>query len=212
MKYAIWALVFALTGCYRFCERDNDRMAANATVLVANVDPVSHGVAQGTGVVIFSSADMSLILTCAHVVSHSDIVLVSPLFGQDYTGTIEKISKEDDLAIILVRAHMPNVFVANSAPGLYETVTVAGNPNGTRGVLFHTMITSYYVPFRNRPHWLLSGGVFYPGLSGGPVLNSHNEVVGIVSNVDTDDGTIIQGTGFCVSLDTIRKFISDYPL
>lgn len=170
---------------------------------------------QGSGVVLRDSDQGSLVLTCAHVVKNEKFIIVSPHKAADRMANVIKIDEKDDLALLAVDGKIGtgSAGIARRAPPQFETLTVVGAPNTVRVAVFKTLLVSYWRPFKERPHWILDGGTFYGGISGGPVFDGSRSIVGIVSNVEnnTADDVVIQGIGICIPLDTIRRFLDNSP-
>jgi len=207
--FAVLLLASGCSGCLQRGERARMHDAASATVLVWA--SVAGARAQGSGAVILDDGTHALVLTCAHVVHEAQEVVVSPAEGADRPGRVVRADALDDLALVEVDATfgLGSVPVSPRAPVLYTRLLVSGAPNTSRGTIFLTLLTSYDYPFRQRPHWMLTGGIFYPGISGGPVLDEGLRLVALVSNVDRDPDAdvLIEGTGYAITLDTIHDFL-----
>ena len=104
------------------------------------------------------------------------------LVGQFSTYTIEGVTATDqtnDLALLKVTVSGINPLpLGNSSDvKIGETVYVAGNPKGLEGTFSNGIISSRRDPYTKER--LQMTAPISPGSSGGPVLNSKGEVIGI---------------------------------
>jgi len=159
--------------------------------------------------------DVGLIVTAAHCVRTGSYTFRN---GKDVlTGTLIGTSTASDIALFLVPgANRPGFSVSNSLPALGETFTAIGYPA--------KVTTSYvFVPIvivgasRNEKGGLYAtsmGPEVWPGMSGGPLINSRGEVVGVISSTgqiffgpETDPTSLVREDGnFSVDL---RNVIAD---
>ena len=106
------------------------------------------------------------------------------LVGQFSTYTIEGVTATDqtnDLALLKVTVYgiKPLPLGNSSDVKIGETVYVAGNPKGLEGTFSDGIISSRRDPYTKER--LQMTAPISPGSSGGPVLNSKGEVIGISS-------------------------------
>ena len=104
------------------------------------------------------------------------------LVGQFSTYTIEGVTatdKTNDLALLKVTVSgiKPLPLGNSSDVKIGETVYVAGNPKGLEGTFSNGIISSRRDPYAKER--LQMTAPISPGSSGGPVLNSKGEVIGI---------------------------------
>ena len=104
------------------------------------------------------------------------------LVGQFSTYTIEGVTATDqtnDLALLKVTVYgiKPLPLGNSSDVKIGETVYVAGNPKGLEGTFSNGIISSRRDPYTKER--LQMTAPISPGSSGGPVLNSKGEVIGI---------------------------------
>lgn len=159
-------------------ESDPARVANRVEKSVFTVDA---GDSLGSSFVVASSEGGSTLLTNFHVVSdvwlNGDRNVRIRQKDLTYDGEITDVSQADDLALISVDTTLPVLRVATHKPSVGDAVLDVGSPLG----LERTVSTGIVSAFRT------IGGVYYlqfsaaisPGNSGGPVVNSVGDVIGV---------------------------------
>ena len=151
--------------------------ALAATVYLEMQD--SNGVPLGFGSGFFVGDN--LIATNYHVIEGAARG-TAKLVGQFNTYTIEGVTatdKTNDLALLKVTVSgiKPLPLGNSSDVKIGETVYVAGNPKGLEGTFSDGIISSRRDPYTKER--LQMTAPISPGSSGGPVLNSKGEVIGV---------------------------------
>lgn len=174
--------------------------------IVAIEAQVKEGVSAGTGCIV--SPD-GLILTGSHVVENYKDIEVTTHNGQTYKAQfIAQMGKNKDLALIKINPKKPLETVSF---GDSETVKVGqkvlsiGNPFGFSNTLTQGIISRIdYV--KNR---FQTDAAINPGCSGGPLLNSTGQVIGISQSIYNPDHNISNiGIGFAIPSNEAVKFIA----
>ncbi len=206
--------------------RPDDSIAgiANAVLPVVVSISVSSDSASGTGsgFVIQSNASESYILTNNHVATGAGPdaeILISFQDQTEVTATIVGTNASYDLAVLRVaRGNLPVAVLGNSDDVVVGDTTIAiGSPLGLSGT-----VTSGIVSALNRP--VTAGGegdtsfinaihtdaATKPGNSGGPLVNSAGQVIGINSAIATlgsnfggSSGSI--GLGFSIPINQAKR-------
>lgn len=199
-----------VNGCfaenYQSDEQVNIRVYQNVFPSIVAIDAdLSDGISSGTGLVIDSSG---LILTSSHVVAGSDVIKVIVDGGKEYIGKVyATVDEGDDLALIKINPTTPLVVAKlgdSSKLKVGQKVLALGNPFGFNGSLT-TGIISRIDKERNK---LQTDAAINPGCSGGPIINSSGEVIGIsqsIYNPDNNKSNI--GIGFAVPVNAAKQFI-----
>lgn len=198
---------FSFAEGYQSDEQNNMKVyqAVSPTIVAIDAD-LSEGISSGTGVVIDSSG---LILTSSHVVSGSKVIKVIVDGGKEYLGKVYAVIDEgDDLALIKINPSTPLVAAKlgdSSKLKVGQKVLALGNPFGFNGTLT-TGIISRIDKEKNK---LQTDASINPGCSGGPIINTNGEVIGIsqsIYNPDNNKSNI--GIGFAVPVNSAKLFIN----
>ena len=166
-------------------EQRNSQVVANNPALKSLDDSVVYlyvkgkdSASEGSGFIVSNEGH---ILTNAHVIGNG-IVYVRTYDGTQYRATQLKSDSELDLAIIRIVSapkSFPHVLIGNSntvARG--DPVTVIGNPLGAR---FEHSVMIGIVSGTNRGAGLFQLSIpTFPGISGSPVFNKNNRVIGVM--------------------------------
>jgi len=165
----------------------------------------SSGPRQVTGTA-FVIDSQGWLLTAAHVVRPAQQVQVAlPSMGP-LEAQVVGYDATRDLAVLRVTAPspLPTLPLADGAARVGETVFVVGAPRGRPGGVTtgEVVATSTSLPGLVRDIFIQFSAVVRPGESGGPVLNSRGQVVGLVvaASIDRANGR----AGLAVSEDAIR--------
>lgn len=176
--------------------------------IVAIEAKVPDGVSAGTGCVVTPDG---LILTGSHVVEKASTIDVTTFNGQTYKAEfIAQMGKNKDLALIKIEPKKPLQVVSfadSEEVKVGQKVLTIGNPFGFSNTLTQGIISRIdYV--KNR---FQTDAAINPGCSGGPLLNSTGEVIGISQSIYNPDHNISNiGIGFAIPSNEAIKFIATY--
>jgi S1-C subfamily serine protease len=172
--------------------------------------PESLHRATGTGVVII---DRGVILTSLHVVAHATRVRVLFENGLEADASIVSQHPENDLAVLQARQIPDDLQAATLGPAKSliegEHVTAVGFPFGIGPSVSAGVISGlrreYASPDGERrlSNLIQFDAAANPGSSGGPLVNSAGEVVGIVTAIlSPGDKPGFSGIAFAVPIET----------
>lgn len=168
----------------------------------ANLD---DGFSAGTGCVVRSDG---VILTGSHVIEGAKDIDVTTSDGKVYKASIlAKMGKNKDLALLKIE---PKKSLRTISFGDSEDIKVGqkvlaiGNPFGFSGTLTSGIVSRIdYAKGR-----IQTDAAINPGCSGGPLLNSQGEVIGISQSIYNPDNNISNiGIGFAIPVNEAKKFI-----
>jgi S1-C subfamily serine protease len=152
----------------------------------------------------------NLIVTNAHVVAGADDTTVTTQSGVELDATAVYYQPEDDLALLRVDAKLPTLPIASRGPVGAEAAVLGYPENGpytvTPARIGETRATVSQDSYGRGPIERTItglGGDVRSGNSGGPLLDSHGEVVGVVFAATTN-GPV---GGFAVPADEVTEAI-----
>lgn len=167
-------------------------------------------VSHGSGVII--DAAKGYILTSYHVVSGSQEADVQLANGQSVPA--KRIAKDPDNDLGLVQIDSTNLTAArfgeSNALRIGSVVIALGNPDGNRVVATAGIVSALGQSLRGPSGQMMDGliqtdALFNPGMSGGPLINSQGQVIGL----NTASLTEAQGINLAVASATIQKVLPD---
>ena len=213
--YIIIAFIMGFTPVFAVNYEPDERI--NITVyekinpaIVAIDAQLEDGVSAGTGCVV--SRD-GVILTGSHVVEDCKDIDVTMSNGHVYKAqVIAKMGKNRDLALLKIEPKTPlkTVSFGNSEEvKVGQKVLAIGNPFGFSGTLTQGIVSRIDYA-KNR---IQTDAAINPGCSGGPLLNSAGEVIGINQSIYNPDNNISNiGIGFAIPINDAKKFIQNANL
>jgi S1-C subfamily serine protease len=169
---------------------------------------------QGSGFILNKDG---LILTNNHVIENGQKVEVTLYDKHQYKAQVVGVDKGHDLALIKIDA--PNLVpatLAETSTGLTvgQRVYAIGNPFGlsgtmTRGII--SAIRSVRGP-ENNPieDAIQTDASVNPGNSGGPLLNSRGEVIGVTTMIASNGADQSSGIGFAIPINTAKAVLDDF--
>ena len=155
-------------------------------------DEWSQGSGFALDVSTLSSAVGTVIVSNWHVFeecSSSDQVFLTTSAGVEYEATVVVSDEESDLALLMA----PGIDLPALQPSTVfeqgDWVMAAGNPEGVTGTTTQGTVANY----KTESEQIFSDALIAPGSSGGPLLNSRGEVIGVTT------WTLTELSGFSVS-------------
>lgn len=174
--------------------------------IVAVEAEVDEGTSSGTGCIV---APSGVILTSSHVIDKSRSIEVILSNGQSYRARVLSVlGNSSDLALLKINPKNPLPVINIGDSGMVKVgqrVLTIGNPFGFNGTLT-TGIVSRIDYQRGK---IQTDAAINPGCSGGPLLNTEGEVIGInqsIYNPDNNKSNI--GIGFAVPINQAKDFLA----
>ena len=184
----------------------------------------SAGNGTGSGAIIRSNGNESIIVTNNHVIetaANTGTIIVETNDGERYPATIVGRDTAYDLAVLRIqKGNLPVLEYGNSnALVIGEPVIAFGSPLGLSGT-----VTSGIVSAVNRPvttgsigsesyiNAIQTDAAINPGNSGGPLVDGEGLMVGVNSAIatlgtSTSSGSI--GLGFSIPISQARRIINE---
>lgn len=168
-----------------------------------------EGLSLGTGVIIKSGGE---ILTNAHVVKDMSRIVVVLSDGTGYEARIKYIDVKSDLAVIKIDkiglaaakfGKIQDIVVGRSAIAIGTPMSFQNRNSASVGVIsgLNRSIDGFY------QYKLIQTDVaLNPGNSGGPLVNTKGEVIGINSISDRN----AQGLNYAIPIDTIQYVLNHF--
>ncbi len=178
----------------------------NPTIVSIEAEIDFGTTSSGSGCIVDPSG---VILTSSHVVDGAKDIEVILSSGKVYKAKVLYTKGlENDLALLKIKANkkLPSIeFGDSSLVKVGQKILAIGNPFGFNGTLT-TGIVSRIDYKRNK---IQTDAAINPGSSGGPLLNTKGEVIGIsqsIYNPDNNKSNI--GIGFAIPVNFAKDFIN----
>ncbi len=180
--------------------------------------PAKRDETEGSGVIIDPEG---YIATNHHVIEDADVITVELYDKRSFTATLVGSDPSTDLALLKIQAQdtLPYLEFGNSdSLQIGEWVLALGNPKGKEGLPF--TVTAGIVSAKGRDINILADKPFRvesfiqtdaainPGSSGGPLINTAGQIVGINSAILSRDGAF-EGYSFAIPSNLTLKVLND---
>jgi len=170
---------------------------------------------QGSGFILNKDG---LILTNNHVINNAQRVEVKLSNKRTYKAQVLAVDKGHDLALLKISNApdlTPAVLADSQGLTVGQRVYAIGNPFGLQGTMTRGIISairSIRGPEQNPiEDAIQTDAAVNPGNSGGPLLNSRGEVIGITTMIATNpDANQSAGVGFAIPINTAKAVLSDF--
>jgi Do/DeqQ family serine protease len=172
----------------------------------------------GSGVIVKRTGNRAYVLTNNHVVGDADEIEVTLYDGRSFRATLVGGDPKKDLALVVFEANedVPLARLGDS-DGLYpgDWVLAVGNPLGfestvTAGIVSaigrDSMAGSSIAGFTD---FIQTDAAINQGNSGGALVNTRGEVVGINTWIASSSGGSI-GIGFAIPINNAKRAIQDF--
>jgi S1-C subfamily serine protease len=168
---------------------------------------------QGSGFILTKDG---LILTNNHVIGNAQRVEASLADKHKYKAKVLARDPNHDLALIKIDA--PNLVPVTLSDSrnlvVGQKVYAIGNPFGLNGTMTRGIISAIRsvrspngAPIEDA---IQTDAAVNPGNSGGPLLNSRGDVIGITTMIASNGADQSSGIGFAIPINTARAILDDY--
>src|ERR1700730_9695441 len=169
---------------------------------------------QGSGFILDKQGH---ILTNNHVIDNAQKVEVTLSDKHKYKATVVGVDKGHDLALLQINNApdlQPGTLSESTNLTVGQRVYAIGNPFGLSGTMTRGIISeicSLRGP-SNSPieDAIQTDAAVNPGNSGGPLLNSRGEVIGITTLIANNGADQSSGIGFAIPINTAKAVIADF--
>lgn len=211
MKKLLVTTILLLQTLMPVAAYDRDEMT-NITVYekinpaIVSIDAkIAKGVSSGTGCVIDSRGT---ILTSSHVILNSNEIFVTISNGEKYKAkVINNPELNSDIALLKIDTQKPLktiTFGDSKNIKVGQKVLAIGNPFGFNGTLTQGIVSRIDYK-RNK---IQTDAAINPGSSGGPLLNTSGEVIGINQAIyNPDNNTSNIGIGFAIPINVVKSVL-----
>lgn len=192
--------------CYEREEITNINVYEKINPAIVAIDAkIPTGVSSGSGCIINKNGT---ILTSSHVIDNSNNIEVTVANGEKYDALIlEQTGLSKDLALIKINPKQPLKTVKfgdSSNVKVGQKVLAIGNPFGFNGTLTQGIVSR--IDYKKNK--IQTDAAINPGSSGGPLVNTTGEVIGINQAIyNPDDNVSNIGIGFAIPINEAKKII-----
>ncbi len=168
---------------------------------------------QGSGFVLDKQGH---ILTNNHVIDNAQRVEVTLADKHKYKATVMGVDKQHDLALLQITAPdlTPATLAESNGLMVGQRVYAIGNPFGLSGTMTRGIISAIRSigvqsgsPIEDA---IQTDAAVNPGNSGGPLLNSRGEVIGITTLIASAGADQSAGIGFAIPINTAKAVLDDF--
>ena len=192
--------------CYDREEITNINVYEKINPAIVAIDAkLPNGVSSGSGCIISKNG---LILTSSHVIDNSNEIKVTIANGEEYEALImDKRDLHEDLALIKIAPKHPLKtinFGDSSNIKVGQKVLAIGNPFGFNGTLTQGIVSR--IDYKKNK--IQTDAAINPGSSGGPLINTTGEVIGINQAIYNPDNNVSNiGIGFAIPINEAKKLL-----
>ena len=213
MNKRVWIIIIAMfisLPSFAFSVREKSAVSIYEQINPAIVmvdSQLSDGLSCGTGCIIDKTG---IILTSAHVIDIGKTVVVTMNNGQNYNAKVIKhLGENKDIALLKINVpeDLKTVKLGDSEKiKVGEKVLAIGNPFGFNGTLTQGIVSRIDYA-KNR---IQTDAAINPGSSGGPLLNTKGEIIGINQAIYNPDNNISNiGIGFATPINLVKEYLKE---
>ena len=165
----------------------------------------------GSGVVI---SEDGYIVTNNHVIDNADELIVTLNNQKSYKARVIGFDKKSDIALLKIEAQNKLAYIPfgdSDNIKIGEWVLAVGNPYNLTSTVTAGIISAKSRDLdgdRNIQSFLQTDAVVNPGNSGGALVNTRGELIGINTAISSRTGSYI-GYSFAVPSNTTKKIVQD---
>jgi putative serine protease PepD len=170
--------------------------------------------ALGSGFVV---DDQGHIVTNEHVVDGATSIEVRLWDGKTYDATLVGSDPSTDLAVIKVDAPEsvlePLTLASSDDVAVGDSVVAIGSPFGLENTVTSGIVSALHRQMNSPNNFSIDDSIqtdaaINHGNSGGPLLNSAGQVIGVNAQIESDSGGN-DGVGFAIPSNTVKTIVSE---
>jgi putative serine protease PepD len=173
-----------------------------------------RGESAGSGIII---SEDGLVLTNAHVVDDAGAIEIKTFDGKTVDADLVGIAPSDDIALLQIRnatglnpatlGSSEALRVGDEVVAIGNALALGGQPTVTRGIVSATD-RDLSTQGSDLNDLIQTDAAIYPGNSGGALVNSDGEVVGVNTAVAVGaQGLATENIGFAIAIDSVKPLI-----
>ena len=179
------------------------------------LEPVPQAGSSGSGSIINTRG---YVLTNNHVIARANKVFINLADGSQFEGTVVGTDPENDIAVL--KFDPPpgmemQVIPFGSSDNLKvgQKVLAIGNPFAFERTLTVGIVSGLGRPIQISPNYIIKDMIQHDasinqGNSGGPLLNSQGQMIGINTMIYSPSGGSV-GVGFAVPINTAKRVVAE---
>ncbi|MEL6123083.1 MAG: trypsin-like peptidase domain-containing protein [Bacteroidota bacterium] len=167
---------------------------------------------KGSGIIISSDGD---IITNYHVVKDADYIEVTLGDKREFVAEVVGIDEVSDIALLHIEASsLPYLLFADSdSLQVGEWILAVGNPFGLQSTVTAGIVSAKardidILDKNDVSSYIQTDAVINPGSSGGAIVNTNGQLMGISSAILSSTGNY-QGLSFAIPSNVARKVVVD---
>jgi len=173
---------------------------------IKGVVTLKTDVAQGTGFIITNDG---YIVTNAHVLNEAHYANAYTYDNKKYSADLIGYDLNMDIALLKIQGSFSTLSLGDSDEvRIGEKVIAIGNPLGLSFTATEGIISARDRTFDNKPYYFQTDVSLNPGNSGGPLINTAGEVIGI-NNFKISQA---EGIGFALESNYIKETVNGIAL
>ena len=175
--------------------------------VIGGVVTIKTDISQGTGFII---TDDGYVVTNYHVMEGAKVAGVFTYGNRQYGVSLVGINKVLDVALLKIQGNFDKLKLGNSDDvRIGEKVIAIGNPLGLSFTATEGIISAKdREGINNLPYYFQTDVSLNPGNSGGPLINTKGEVIGI-NNFKISDA---ENIGFALQIDYAKDAVNNIAL
>ncbi len=172
-----------------------------------NAPPSAEEVPRGVGSGFILSAD-GYVMTNAHVVENASTIYVTLTDKREFKGKVIGADKRTDVALVKIEAAgLPRIAIGDSKSiRVGQWVLAIGSPFGLENTVTAGIVSAKSRDTGELLPFIQTDVAVNPGNSGGPLINTRGEVIGINSQILSGSGGSI-GISFAIPVDDAMRVV-----